>query len=73
MKKTGWSYDHKFVRSDNPAKNIWNKIEKSGKARQEDTSLISTFACFLTPTAKVEFLQARLGTGLGFHPNLRFS
>ena len=36
-------------------------------------SLISTFACFLTAIAKVEFLEGRVGTGLCFHHNLRFS
>ena len=37
----------------NPGKNIWNKIEKSSKIGQDKKSLISTFACFLTVTAKL--------------------
>ena len=37
----------------NPGQNIWNKIEKSSKTGQGKKSLISTFACFLTATAKV--------------------
>ena len=37
----------------NPGQNIWNKIEKSSKTGQDKKSLISTFACFLTATAKV--------------------
>ena len=47
----------------NPGQNIWNKIEKSSKTGQGKKSLISTFACFLTATAtaKVKFLEGRLG------------
>ena len=37
----------------NPGQNIWHKIEKSSKTGQDKKSLISTFACFLTATAKV--------------------
>ena len=37
----------------NPGQNIWNKLEKSSKTGQDEKSLISTFACFLTATAKV--------------------
>ena len=37
----------------NPGQNIWNKIKKSSKTGQDKKSLISTFACFLTATAKV--------------------
>ena len=37
----------------NPGQNIWNKIEKYSKIGQDKKSLISTFACFLTATAKV--------------------
>ena len=33
--------------------NIWNKLEKSSKTGQGKKSLMSTFACFLTATAKV--------------------
>ena len=36
-----------------PMQNIWNKLEKSSKTGQDKKSLISTFACFLTATAKV--------------------
>ena len=32
---------------------IWNKLKKSSKTGQDKKSLISTFACFLTATAKV--------------------
>ena len=35
--------------------------------------LISTFACFLTAIAKVQFVERRLGTRLYLHSNLRFS
>ena len=31
----------------------WNKLEESSKTGQGKKSLISTFACFLTATAKV--------------------
>ena len=37
----------------NPMQNIWNKLEKSSKIGQDKKSLISTFGCFLTATAKV--------------------
>ena len=37
----------------NPGQNIWNKLEKSSKTGQDEKSLISTFVCFLTATAKV--------------------
>ena len=37
----------------NPGQNIWNKIEKSNKIRQEKKGLISTFVCFLTAIAKI--------------------
>ena len=37
----------------NPGKNFWNKIEKSSETGQDKKSLISTFACFLTATAKI--------------------
>ena len=36
----------------NPGQNIWNKIEKPSKTGEDKKSLISTFACFLTATAK---------------------
>ena len=39
--------------SSNPMQNIWNKLEKSSRTGQDKKSLISTFACFLTATAKV--------------------
>ena len=37
----------------NPGQNIWDKIEKSSKTGQDKKRLTSTFACFLTATAKV--------------------
>ena len=37
----------------NPGQNICNKIEKSSKTGQDKKSLIYTFACFLTASAKV--------------------
>ena len=43
-----WSYQ-----TCNPGQNIRNKIEKSGKTGQDEKSLVSTFACFLTAIAKV--------------------
>ena len=59
MKKTGSSDDQKFVCSDNRGQNIWKKIEKSSKTRQDKKGLIYTFACFLTATAKLEFMEER--------------
>ena len=37
----------------NHMQGIWNKLEKSSKTGQGKKSLMSTFACFLTATAKV--------------------
>ena len=37
----------------NPMQNICNKLEKSSKTGQDKKSLISTFRCFLTATAKI--------------------
>ena len=37
----------------NPGKNIWKKIEKSGKTGQDKKILVSTFACFVTAIVKV--------------------
>ena len=48
----------------NPGQNIWNRIEKSSKTGQDKKSLISTFACFSTATAKVWFLEGGLGTNV---------
>ena len=53
MKETGPSFDWKFVSSDNSVRNISKKLEKFSKTGQENKSLISTFACFLTNIAKV--------------------
>ena len=35
LKETGLSYDQKFLSSENPRQNIWNKMEKSSKIRQD--------------------------------------
>ena len=72
MKDTGSICDQKFVWSDNPGQNIWNKIEKSSKIGQEKKSLISTFEGFLTAIAKVKFLEERLDTRLCTYLNLKF-
>ena len=56
----------------NLRQNAQVEIEKSSKTGQEK-SLISSFACFLTAIAKVQFLEGRLGTGLCHHPDLRSS
>ena len=37
----------------NLGKNIWKKIEKSGKTGQDKKILVSTFACFVTAIVKV--------------------
>ena len=42
-----------LIRDCNPEQNIWNKIEKYNKIGQDKKSLISAFACFFTPIAKV--------------------
>ena len=41
------------IASYNPMQNTWNKLEKSSKTGQHKKSMISTFVCFLTATAKV--------------------
>ena len=64
LKLIGSSYDQRFVWSDNPGQSISNKIEKSSKTGQDKKSLISTFACFLTVNAQVQFAQGALGTSL---------
>ena len=60
MKETGLSYGQKFVCSDNPGKNIWNKIKKFSKIGQDKKSLLSSFAGFLNAISKVYFLEGRL-------------
>ena len=47
-------------------------MEGSSGTGADKKSLMSTFECFLTATAKVYFLEGRLGAGLCLHPNLRF-
>ena len=37
----------------NPGQDIWNKIDNSSKTGQGKKSLVYTFACFLTATAKL--------------------
>ena len=39
----------------NPGQSIWNKIEKSSKTGQEKKSLISSFACYMTAIADINF------------------
>ena len=48
-----WKFPEMLIIKYNPRQNIWNKAEKSSKTGQGKKSLISTFACFLTATAKV--------------------
>ena len=60
----GSSYDQKFVCSHNPGENIWNKVQKSSKIRQDQKTLVSIFVYFLTTIAKVQFLEGRLGPRL---------
>ena len=33
LDETGLSYDQKFVWSDNPRQNVWNKVKKSSKIK----------------------------------------
>ena len=43
----------KNVFSDNPRKNIENKVQKTGKIGQDYKFFVSIFPCFLTAIAKV--------------------
>ena len=38
MKETGPNFDQKLVCSDNLGQNMWNKLEKSSRVRQERKS-----------------------------------
>ena len=46
MKDTGPSYSQKFVSSDNPSQNIWNKLKKYSKIRHDFENVTSNFECF---------------------------
>ena len=35
LEETELSYDHRFVSSDNPRKNIWNNVKTSSKIEQD--------------------------------------
>ena len=52
-KETGLSYGQKFVYSDNPRQNIWQKVKKSSKIGQDFKNLLPNFECFLRDIAKV--------------------
>ena len=60
FRQENWFYTNFFFVSSynysvkaRPGQNVWNKIEKSSKTEQDKKSLIYTFACFLTASAKV--------------------
>ena len=53
FKKTGPSYNQIFVYSDNSRQNIWNRIQKSIRIGEDNKSLTSNFAYFLTAIVKV--------------------
>ena len=61
--------DQKFVCSDNPVQNIWNRVKKSNKIGQKCKGLIATFVYFLA--AYCQFSRGKLGIRLCLHPNLR--
>ena len=58
LRETGSSYDQKYSSSDNPGRNIWNKMEKSSNIGEEKKNLISALAYFLTAIAKFNFQKA---------------
>ena len=49
---------------------IWSRVKGSSKAGREKKSFTSIFACFVTSTARVGFLEWGLGVGLCLYPNL---
>ena len=53
-----------FVSKDNIGENIWQKLDKSRKIRQEQKSLPSVFALIRTTIAKKLFLERKLATRL---------
>ena len=53
MKETGPSYGQKFVCSDNPGQNIWQRVKKYSKIGQDLKNVIYNFACFLTAVVNV--------------------
>ena len=57
MKKTGPRYGLKFVSSDNPGKNISQKVKKCSKFWQELKNVISNFAWFFTDIINVMILE----------------
>ena len=52
LEETGPKCDQKFVCSDNPGQNIWQKVKKSIKMGQDFKNLLSNIACFLTAIVK---------------------
>ena len=52
-KETGLSYGQKFVYSDNPRQNIWQKVKKSSKIGQDFKTFLPNFECFLRDIVKV--------------------
>ena len=66
------SYKQNLIYAGNHRENIWNKVRKLSKIAQEQKTLITASAYFLTAIAKV-FISGSKGTKFFFHPILPFS
>ena len=51
----------------NHIQRLWKNVEKSSKIEQDEKTLISAFALFLTTSTKALFLERSLGTRFCFH------
>ena len=57
----------------NLGQNNWNKVKKASKIRQEQKTLLTVPALFLTAITKVLFLEGRLRTRFYLYPILIIS
>ena len=53
LKETGISYHKTFVYSDNPGKDLWNKVKKCSKIGLDWKKLISPFVYSLNTIMKI--------------------
>ena len=70
--RCAWSMIYHVLYTYNHGHNIWNKVKKSSKIEQEQKSLMTASAKFLTAIAKILFVTGRLDTRPYLHPILKF-